>query len=176
MEAYVISAWRDHTVLVHSGRETWQLKHALNHHRLGVNFARFFEYRKFITSSLDRTVVIHEITESQGEAFIQPIRTIHLARTHAVDIEVTADSLAISTSDRQVLLYDLATGDLLHAYKSADSSELVTLGNIGLSKSLMFPPLTKLKSLSSPGSPAAQGQPRPRTLLAGAGNDKVPLP
>jgi len=169
-EAYIISAWRDHTVLVHSGRETWQLKHALTHHRLGVNYARFFDQKRFITSSLDRTVAIHEIDDSQGTTVIQTVRTINLARTHAVDIEITAESLIISTSDRQILTYDMSSGDLLHAYKSADSSELVTLGNIGLSKSLNFPPLTKTKTL---GSPAPQGQIRSRTLLAGAGNDKV---
>lgn len=166
-EAYIISAWRDRSVLVHSGSETWELRHSLSHHRLGVNYSRFFDQRKFITSSLDRTVVIQEIEAGSGA--IETIRTIHLARTHAVDVEIAADSLIISTSDRQILLYDLTSGDLLHAYKSADSSELITLGNIGLSKSLTFPPLMKVKTV---GSPAPQGQTRSRTLLAGAGNDK----
>jgi WD40 repeat protein len=115
---------------------------------------------------LDRTVILHEIDQDT----VQTIRTIHLARTHAVDIEVSGGSLLISTSDRQILLYDISSGDLLHAYKSADSSELVTLGNIGLSKSLIFPPLMKAKSV---GSPVSQGHFRSRLLLAGAGNDKV---
>jgi hypothetical protein len=67
-------------------------------------------------------------------------------------------------------MYDITTGDLLHAYKTADSSELITLGNIGLSNTLTFPPLMKVRTL---GSPVPQGQIRPRSLLAGAGNDKV---
>jgi len=75
----------------------------------------------------------------------------------------------ISTSDRQVLLYDIASGDLLHTYKTADSSELITLSNIGLSKSMTFPPLMKVRTM---GSPIPQGQVRFRSLLAGAGNDK----
>ena len=66
--AYIISAWRDHTVLVHSGNDTWRLRHSLNYHRLGVNYARFHDKRKFITSSLDRTVVIYQFDES-GETY-----------------------------------------------------------------------------------------------------------
>jgi hypothetical protein len=78
--------------------------------------------------------------------------------------------MVISTSDRQVLTYDVSSGDLLHAYKTADSSDMITLGNIGLSKTFLFPPLMKVKTM---GSPVPQGQVRPRSLLAGAGNDKV---
>jgi WD40 repeat protein len=170
-EACIISAWRDHTLLVHTGRDTWQLIHTLNNHRLAVNYARFYDKQKFITSSLDRTVVISQFEDSEVQRKIETIRTVHLGRTHAVDIEVTSQSkLVISTSDRQVLMYDITTGDLLHAYKTADSSELITLGNIGLSNTLTFPPLMKVRTL---GSPVPQGQIRPRSLLAGAGNDKV---
>jgi WD40 repeat protein len=166
-KASIISAWRDHTVLVHAGREQWRLVHSLNHHRLGVNYARFYDTQKFITSSLDRTVVIGQLADEP-----EIVRTIHLARTHAVDIELHSDTtLVISTSDRQVLMYDIASGDLLHTYKSGDSSEMITLGNIGLSKSLTFPPLMKTRTM---GSPVPQGQIRLRSLLAGAGNDKVP--
>jgi WD40 repeat protein len=155
-------------VLVHAGQRAWQLTHSLSHHRLGVNYSRFYDKRKFITSSLDRTVVIGQLDNTE-EAEI--VKTIHLARTHAVDIEVHSEStLVISTSDRQVLLYDVASGDLLHAYKTADSSELITLSNIGLSKSMTFPPLMKVRTM---GSPIPQGQVRFRSLLAGAGNDKV---
>lgn len=81
-------------------------------------------------------------------------------------------TLVISTSDRQVLTYDITSGDLLHAYKTSDSSELITLGNIGLSKPLAFPPLMKMRSL---GSPIPQGAIRLRSLVAGAGNDKVSI-
>lgn len=172
--AYIISAWRDHSVLIHSGQETWYLLHSLNHHRLGVNYARFIDKRRFITSSLDRTVVISQIEDNGDTTAIQTIRTINLVRAHAVDIELASEStLIISTSDRQILLYDIASGDLLHSYKTADSYELITLGNVGLSKTLTFPPLTKIRTL---GSPAAQGQVRFRSLLAGAGNDKVSAP
>jgi WD40 repeat protein len=157
-------------VLVHSGRTTWRFKTSVNQHRLGVNYARFYDTRKFITSSLDRTVIVHEMEINAETTAVQTVRTINLARTHAVDIEVSGESLIISTSDRQILLYDICSGDLLHAYKSADSYELITLGNIGLSKSLTFPPLMKVKSL---GSPVSQNQTRSRLLLAGAGNDKV---
>jgi WD40 repeat protein len=172
--AYIISAWRDHSVLVHAGHDTWQLFHSLNNHRLGVNYARFHVKRKFITTSLDRTVVIYQLEDSGESSGVQTIRTINLARAHAVDVELASDStLIISTSDRQVLMYDITSGDLVHAYKTADSSELITLGNIGLSKTLTFPPLMKVKAL---GSPVPQGQIRLRSLLAGAGNDKVSLP
>lgn len=171
--AYILSAWRDHTVLVHSGQDTWRLMHSLNSHRLAANYARFHDKRKFITSSLDRTVVIYQLEDSGESTGIQIIRTINLARAHAVDIEVASDStLVISTSDRQILMYDITSGDLLRAYKTADSSELITLGNIGLSKTFTFPPLMKPKTL---GSPVPQGQIRLRSLLAGAGNDKVHL-
>jgi hypothetical protein len=147
--------------------------HSLNNHRLGVNYARFHNKRKFITSSLDRTVVIYQLDDDAESTGIRTIRTINLARAHAVDIELATESnLVISTSDRQVLMYDVTSGDLLHAYKTTDSSELVTLGNIGLSKILAFPPLMKIKAL---GSPVPQGQIRLRSLLAGAGNDKVSL-
>jgi len=147
--------------------------HSLINHRLGVNYARFHDKRKFITSSLDRTVVIYQLEDNAESIGVQTIRTVNLARAHAVDIELaTETNLVISTSDRQVLMYDITSGDLLHAYKTADSSELVTLGNIGLSKNLTFPPLMKIKAL---GSPVPQGQVRLRSLLAGAGNDKVSL-
>lgn len=147
--------------------------HSLNNHRLGVNYARFHDSRKVITSSLDRTVVIYQLEDSGDSNGVQILRTINLARAHAVDIELASEStLVISTSDRQVLMYDITSGDLLHAYKTADSSELITLGNIGLSKTLTFPPLMKIKTL---GSPVPQGQIRLRSLLAGAGNDKVSL-
>lgn len=160
-------------MLVHAGNDTWQLLHSLNCHRLGVNYARFHDKRKFITTSLDRTVVIYQFEDSGESSGIQTLRTINLARAHAVDVELASNStLIISTSDRQVLMYDITSGDLVHAYKTADSSELITLGNIGLSKTLTFPPLMKVKAL---GSPVPQGQIRLRSLLAGAGNDKVCL-
>ena len=81
-------------------------------------------------------------------------------------------TLVISTSDRQVLTYDITSGDLLHAYKTSDSSELITLGNIGLSKPYTFPPLMKMRTM---GSPVPQGAIRLRSLVAGAGNDKVSI-
>jgi hypothetical protein len=141
---------------------------SLTHHRLGVNYARFFDKQRFITASFDRTVIIGQLDNTVGP---QIVKTLHLARTHAVDIEVHSQTtLVISTSDRQVLTYDISSGDLLHAYKSADSSELITLGNIGLSTPLTFPPLMKTRTM---GSPVPQGQIRLRSLLAGAGNDKV---
>jgi WD40 repeat protein len=169
--AHIISAWRDHTVLVHTGREKWKLSQSLNNHRLGVNYARFYDKCKFITSSLDRTVVLSQIEETEGIIGVQIIRTINLARSHAVDIEMASESnIVISTSDRQVLTYDISSGDLLHAYKTADSSDMITLGNMGISKTFLFPPLMKVKTM---GSPVPQGQVRPRSLLAGAGNDKV---
>jgi len=159
-------------VLVHSGQDTWRLTTSLNHHRLGVNYARFYDKRKFVTSSLDRTIVISQFEESENTTGVQSIRTINLARAHAVDMEFASDTtLVVSTSDRQVLLYDISSGDLLHAYKTADSSELITLGNVGLSKPFTFPPLMKVRAI---GSPVPQGQVRLRSLIAGAGNDKVP--
>jgi len=158
-------------VLVHSGHDTWRLTNSLNHHRLGVNYARFYDRQKFITSSLDRTIVISQLEESDNTNAVQSLRTINLARAHAVDMEFASETtLVVSTSDRQILLYDISSGDLLHAYKTADSSELITLGNIGLSKPLTFPPLMKVKAI---GSPVPQGQIRLRSLIAGAGNDKV---
>ena len=161
-------------MLVHTGVETWSLCYTLNHHRLGVNYARFYDTRKFVTSSFDRNVVLCQVKEDGEPAGIQILRTINLARAHAVDMHFSSDTaLVISTSDRQILTYDVTSGDLLHAYKTADSSELITLGNIGLSRTLTFPPLMKTKSL---GSPVPQGAPRLRNLLAGAGNDKVPTP
>ena len=158
-------------MLIHSGQETWKLLHSLTNHRLAVNYARFHDKRKFITSSLDRTVVLYQLEESGDTVSVETLRTINLARAHAVDVEFASETtLIISTSDRQVLMYDMTSGDLLHAYKTSDSTELVTLGNIGLSQTLAFPPLMKIKSL---GSPVSQSQIRLRTLLAGAGNDKV---
>jgi WD40 repeat protein len=160
-------------VLVHCGQKKWNLLHSLNNHRLAVNYARFYDKQKFITASLDRTVVIRQLEKTDNSTAIQTIRTINLARAHAVDIEVVSEStLIVSTSDRQILTYDINSGDLLHAYKTADSSELITLGNVGLSKSLTFPPLMKVKTM---GSPIPQGQIRLRSLLAGAGNDKVDI-
>jgi len=160
-------------VLLYTGRDSWKLTQTLHNHRLGVNYARFYDKLKFVTSSLDRTVILSQIEETEGSIGIQIIRTIHLARTHAVDIEMASESnIIISTSDRQVLTYDITSGDLLHAYKTADSSDMITLGNIGLSKTFLFPPLMKVKTM---GSPVPQGQVRPRSLLAGAGNDKVLL-
>jgi WD40 repeat protein len=157
--------------LVHTGREKWKLSQSLNNHRLGVNYARFYDKCKFITSSLDRTVVLSQIEETEGIIGVQTIRTINLARSHAVDIEMASESnIVISTSDRQVLTYDISSGDLLHAYKTADSSDMITLGNMGISKTFLFPPLMKVKTM---GSPVPQGQVRPRSLLAGAGNDEV---
>ena len=159
-------------MLVHSGNDTWRLTNSLNHHRLGVNYARFYDKRKFVTSSLDRTIVVSQLEESEDTTAVQSLRTINLARAHAVDMEFASDTtLVVSTSDRQILLYDISSGDLLHAYKTADSSELVTLGNIGLSKPLTFPPLMKVRAI---GSPVPQGQVRLRSVIAGAGNDKVP--
>jgi WD40 repeat protein len=158
-------------VLVHCGEESWQLIQSLNYHRLGVNYARFYDRHKFITASLDRTVVISQLETNEDSTAVQTIRIINLARAHAVDIEFASETtLIVSTSDRQILMYDVTSGDLIHAYKTADSSELITLGNIGLSKPLIFPPLMKVKAL---GSPIPQGQIRLRSLLAGAGNDKV---
>jgi len=157
--------------LVYTGSDKWKLSQSLNNHRLGVNYARFYDKSKFITSSLDRNVVLCQIEENEGITGVQTLRTIHLARTHAVDIEMASESnLVISTSDRQVLTYDISSGDLLHAYKTADSSDMITLGNIGISRTFLFPPLMKVKTM---GSPVPQGQVRPRSLLAGAGNDKV---
>jgi WD40 repeat protein len=156
---------------VHVGVDTWRLRHTLNSHRLGVNYARFHDTKKFITSSLDRNVVLSQLEDDGDTTAIQTLRIINLARAHAVDMQFSSDTtLAISTSDRQILMYDVASGDLLHAYKTADSSELITLGNISLSRTLTFPPLMKTKTL---GSPVPQGAPRLRNLLAGAGNDKV---
>ena len=81
--AYIISAWRDHTVLVHSGQDTWQLVHSLNNHRLAVNYARFHDKRKFITSSLDRTVVLYQLDESgdsilEYKHFVRLILLVHM--------------------------------------------------------------------------------------------------
>jgi WD40 repeat protein len=157
--------------MVHVGVDTWRLRHTLTHHRLGVNYLRFHGTQKFITSSLDRNVVLCQVDDDGETTDVQTYRSINLARAHAVDMQFSSDTtLVISTSDRQILTYDVTSGDLLHAYKTADSSELITLGNIGLSKTLTFPPLMKTKTL---GSPVPQGAPRLRSLLAGAGNDKV---
>ena len=161
-------------MLVHAGVDIWHVCHTLNNHRLGVNYARFHDTKRFITSSFDRNVVLCQLEDDGETPGIQTLRTINLARAHAVDMHFSSDTtLVISTSDRQILTYDITSGDLLHAYKTADSSELITLGNVGLSRPLTFPPLMKTKSL---GSPVPQGAPRLRNLLAGAGNDKVPTP
>jgi hypothetical protein len=102
---------------------------------------------------------------------VKTLRTINLARAHAVDVEMIAEStVVVSTSDRQVVIYDIASGELVHSYKTSDSTELVTLGNIGLSRLFSFPPLMKTRTV---GSPIPQGQIRLRSVLAGAGNDKV---
>jgi hypothetical protein len=75
----------------------------------------------------------------------------------------------VSTSDRQILRYDISSGDLLHAYKTADSSELITLGFIKTTH-IPSPHEIKVKAI---GSPVPQGQIRLRSLIPGAGNDKV---
>ena len=162
-------------MLVHSENQQngFRQLHALNYHRLAVNYSRFYSPLHFITSSLDRTVVINHLDTTSESSALQTLRTINLARAHAVDIQlISSTTILISTSDRQILVYDIGSGDMLHNYKTTmDSSELVTLGNVGLSSILMLPPLMKARGL---GSPIPQGQARFRPLLAGAGNDKVP--
>lgn len=129
-----------------------------------------------MTCSLDRTVAIGELVDDPrvygGKSPII-IRTIHLSRAHAVDIQYIPDStiLLVSTSDRQVQVFDMSTGENLSSYKAtADSTDLISLSAVDLSNSFGFPPVARLRPSISPNSP--QSRVRKRKLLGAGANDK----
>lgn len=134
---YVACAGRDRTVQIFTkGEGTWDLLQTLDEHVGAVTSVMFANGgEKLLSASADRTVVVRDLAtrEEDGRtmAAFLILRTITLKTTPAaISIQANqADTLIVSTIDRNIHKYDTRTGQLMNTFRTTDfdSSDTVVL-------------------------------------------------
>ncbi|KAI5791626.1 WD40-repeat-containing domain protein [Peziza echinospora] len=139
----IVSCARDRTIQVFQQvLDVWTLAQTLDDHTASVSKVLLLEGgSRLLSCSTDRTIVIRELVQKETDgittsAYI-PIRTL-ITKASPLHMTLVSDSLPhliVSTTDRQILKFDMNTGKTLHSFKTTDESgDAVVMDCIGLSK------------------------------------------
>ena len=137
--AIVASCGRDRTIQVfRQSKFSLALLQTLDDHAASVTELMFSDGPSTLISiSSDRTVSIRKLAlGSQGTIAYVSIRVITLKTTPVSFTPGESQTIVLSTIDKQILKYDYSSGQLLHSFKTSDttSSETVMLSSLRMYK------------------------------------------
>jgi hypothetical protein len=141
----IVSCARDRTVQVFvKAGGAWTLSQTLDDHTASVQRVLLLEDgNKLLSCSTDRTIVIRELCHKPGidgtvmDAAYVPYRTINTKASpvHMAPLSDSASTLLVSTLDRQIIKYDLASTKILASFKVTDETgDAVVMDAITLSE------------------------------------------
>ncbi|KAF8252289.1 WD40 repeat-like protein [Wilcoxina mikolae CBS 423.85] len=140
----VVSCARDRTVQIFEKKDgEWGLSQTLDDHTASVQKVLLLEDgNKLLSCSTDRTIVVRELCRRGAidgtitDAYI-PVRTLNTKASpiHMAPLSDSASTLLVSTLDRQIIKFDLATGRVLNSFKVTDETgDAVVMDAITLSE------------------------------------------
>lgn len=140
----IVSCARDRTVQVFVKKAgEWNLSQTLDDHTASVQRVLLLEDgNKLLSCSTDRTIVIRELCRREAadgtvtDAYI-PTRTLNTKASpiHMAPISDSASTILVSTLDRHIIKFDLATGRVINSFKVTDETgDAVVMDAITLSE------------------------------------------
>ena len=140
----IVSCARDRTVQVFVKRAgEWNLSQTLDDHTASVQKVLLLEDgNKLLSCSTDRTIVVRELCRREAtdgtvtDAYI-PTRTLNTKASpiHMAPIADSASTILVSTLDRHIIKFDLATGRAISSFKVTDETgDAVVMDAITLSE------------------------------------------
>jgi WD40 repeat protein len=141
----IVSCARDRTVQIFvKAGGAWTLSQTLDDHTASVQRVLLLEDgKKLLSCSTDRTIVIRELCHKPGidgtvtDAAYVPYRTLNTKASpvHMAPLSDSASTLLVSTLDRQIIKYDLASTKILSSFKVTDETgDAVVMDAITLSE------------------------------------------
>ncbi|KAI9777339.1 MAG: hypothetical protein M1839_008947 [Geoglossum umbratile] len=138
------SCARDRTVqLFRKAGNTWSLSQTMDDHTSSISRLLFLDQgEKLLSCSSDRTIIIRDFAskETRGEKVVAylPIRTLTLkaAPVHMTTASDQPGILVVSTIDRHISTFDLASGKSVQVFRASDleSNDAVVMDALVMGK------------------------------------------
>ncbi|KAH0544820.1 hypothetical protein FGG08_001049 [Glutinoglossum americanum] len=140
----IASCARDRTVqLFRKAGNAWNLSQTMDDHTSSISRLLFLDRgEKLLSCSSDRTIIIRDFAsrEVRGEKVVAylPVRTLTLkaAPIHMTTASDQAGMLVVSTIDRHISTFDLASGRNVQAFRASDleSNDAVVMDALVMGK------------------------------------------